>query len=139
MFNINYNLLKNAKKAYTSEKYIMIEVILAMKYGWKQIPKCESDKECDYCLVSLKDTYTLELPCKHIFHQYCVLESIVDYGFRECANCNKSFTIQPKVSGIKKTNDEEHIETAQLMNDSCFYKEPLYTSDSDFEIQFDYC
>lgn len=113
-FNFDFNLFDDSSNSTKKNKkqYILLEAILSMNYGWEQIPKCELDKRCAFCLDTLLDTYVLKLPCKHMFHHNCVLEAIIEFNFKECAKCEEKFKF---VGGSKKNE----------------------SSDSDFDVKFE--
>ena len=150
-FNIDFDFdfgLEGSDNKY-SQKYILAEAVLAMNYGWGQIPKCESTEECAFCFESFLDTYVLKLPCGHMFHRDCILFGVVDFNFRECAECEEKFKfiVQPRLTTENKEptqveKSEGSDEAPQLIKNPDLYqvrKDRSYTPDPEFDIQFDYC
>ena len=140
-FNINYDSLSDdvgdvndvndisdvSDNKYT-RKFIFVEAVLAMNYGWEQIPKCRSSEECTICLDTFLDTYVLKLPCGHVFHRDCILECVVNWKFRKCAVCEKKF----KFIGITKpiVENKEHIRDTPRIPTS----NSVHSEDPEFDI-----
>lgn len=72
-------------------KEIEIELLLLMKYGWKQHPNYNYEKICDICMEDMKDKYVLETECHHSYHRECIMITFTDYGFLKCPSCSKFY------------------------------------------------
>lgn len=74
---------------------ILIEMVLVSKYNVK-LYVSKNHNECPICIDSLYNKNVSELPCGHVFHQQCLLEGIMEYGYKKCMQCNKPLTIATK-------------------------------------------
>ena len=73
-------------------KEILVEMVLCSNYGWKQHPKYQKDGQCDICFDdTMKDTYVLELPCGHAYHNRCIMLTVAKHKYTRCPTCNKPF------------------------------------------------
>lgn len=70
---------------------VLLEIVLSVKHGWKNITNFKPDidcNDCEICSEDLEDAYILKLPCGHIYHRNCILTNIGEYKRLKCPSCD---------------------------------------------------
>ena len=77
------------------------------------------NENCYICGLSLKDNFCHKLPCDHIYHYECIMNTFIHtrrYTFNyhnQCPYCLKDSGYLPIVNGLKKLNIGVHVATIQ--------------------------
>lgn len=73
------------------EKQISYEMLLCLKYGWKQHPTYKGSEQCSICLDDLQGKYVLETACNHCYDLECIMTTLTDFSFYKCPSCAKEY------------------------------------------------
>ena len=84
------------------------------------------DEDCSICGLNLKDKYSHQLKCNHIFHYECLMKTFSHnlgkhYGgkktYNSCPYCRNKCEYLPIVNGLKKLIVGVHFATIQEFSD----------------------
>ena len=93
-------------------RLFLAELVLLKNYNFSTQIKCTIDNECIICCEFLKNTHVITTSCCHTFHRSCLLESIVEFDFDKCIECDKEYKFNKKESDalFEKLNFEQEVD-----------------------------
>lgn len=63
---------------------------------------CPEESSCPICLDTLKDSYVIMLPCKHVYHRDCFYRCLFDYNKKHCPDCDAPLKKKVKEETLNK-------------------------------------
>lgn len=109
-------------KSPTISMQILLELVLVIKYKWKQclhyVPRTDNEI-CCLCHELMEDDAVLITPCDHRFHDICALDSIITHKWMKCLQCSKPYDHVSKIltdyTSIQNTATNNVPTTMQLL------------------------